>query len=128
MRAASLALSLLALAPAAANAQNLILGNLHWQPIAYEIPDSEGRAQAVRYIKMIRDRFAPGVEIVDALGLDDEALRAKLKGTVAIYTVLREDSRLLRLASRGSPLRFENGVFHWGDLAAPAAELRVVFA
>jgi len=130
MWAASLLLTLIALAPAGANAQNLIINDLnqHRQSIAYEIPDAEGRAQAIRYIEMVRDRFAPGTEIVDALNLDDDALRAKLKGTVAIYTVLREDSRLLRLASRGLPLRLENGILHWGGRAEPTADLRVVFA
>lgn len=68
--------------PAIGTAQNLILDHLHGQTVAYEIPESEGRADAVRYIEKMRDRFSPGAEIVDASPLDDAAQRLELKGTL----------------------------------------------
>jgi hypothetical protein len=122
-----IALTALFLLPALGTSQNLILNNLHAQIIAYEIPESEGRAEAVHYIEAIRDRFYPGVEIVDATALDDAALRQKLQGTPVLYTTLGENSRLLRLAARPLPLRIENGTLHWGDFSAPVKDLRIVF-
>lgn len=115
------------LLPSIGTSQNLILNDLHGQIIAYEIPEMDGRAEAVRYIEQIRDRFHPGVEVVDATPLDDAALRQKLKGTLVLYTTLGENSRLLRLAARPLPLRIENGTLHWGDFSAPVKDLRVVF-
>jgi len=122
-----LVLSALFLLPSIGTSQNLILNNLHGQIIAYEIPEAEGRAEAVRYIEQVRDRFHPGVEIVDAASLDDAALRQKLKGTLVLYTTLGGNSRLLHLAARPLPLRIENGTLHWGDFSAPAKDLRIVF-
>jgi hypothetical protein len=121
------ALTALFLLPSIGTSQNLILNDLHGQIIAYEIPEPEGRAEAVRYIEAIRDRFHPGVEIVDAMSLDDATLRQKLQGTLVLYTTLGENSRLLRLAARPLPLRIENGTLHWGSFSAPVKDLRMVF-
>ena len=127
MRAAPLAFLVSIVLPAIAASQNLIINNLRGQTIAYEIPESEGRAVAIHYIEQIRDRFLPRVEIVDATRMDDASLRAKLKGTLMLYTILSENSRLLRLAAQPLPFRIEGGTMHWADLSAPARDLRVVF-
>lgn len=113
---------------ATAAGQNLILNDLRPQILAYEIPDSDGRAEAVKYVEMVRDRFYPGVEIVDAVALDEGTLRAKLKGTVVLYTVLRPESRLLRLAAQPLPFRMEDGTLHWGNFSTPVKDVRMVFA
>jgi C-terminal processing protease CtpA/Prc len=113
---------------AAAGGQDLIVNDLRPQVIAYEIPDPEGRPEAVQYIEMVRDRFYKGVEIVDASALNEAALRLKLQGTVALYTILRSDSRLLRLAAEPLPLRIENGNLHWADFSTPVNDVRMVFA
>ena len=122
MQTVPFALLALALLPATGTSQNLVLNNLHGQTVVYEMPDAEGRAEAVRYIGQIRDRFLPGADIVDANSPDDAALRQKLKGSVTLYTILGENSRLLRLAAQPLPLRIEGGTLQWGDVSALHAE------
>jgi tetratricopeptide (TPR) repeat protein len=117
----------LVLLQASGASKNLIVNETRGRMLVYEIPDPEGREESVRYLEHVRDGLYPGAEIVDATSLDDATLREKLKGTVTLYTILSEKSRLLRLVARSLPLQIQNGTFRWDDFTSPAADLRIVF-
>ena len=114
--------------PQAAAWQSLVINNEGQKSkvIVYELPEEAGRAEAVRYIEMIRDRFAKGREIVDARALDEAALREKLKDGFTLYTTLSDGVKLLPRAVE--PLHWElaGGRLKWGDVNAAVAGLRIV--
>ena len=90
---------------------------------AYDLPEPDGRAEAMAYVKAMRDRFKPGAEIVDVSG-NPAGLKEKLRAGFILYTTLGEKSRLLRLATARLGWRLENGEFQWRDVSAQAAGIR----
>ena len=117
----------LAALPSAARAANLIINNVwdHAPVIAYELPEADGRAEAIRYVESVRDRLKQGHEVLDAAA-NEKSLEAKLKGGFVLYTTLGEKSKLLRLASRKLGWELAGGTFRWRDVTAPAGELRFI--
>ena len=59
--------------------------------IAYELPEAAGRAEAIRYVESIRDRFKQGAEVLDA-ATNEAILKSKLKNGFLLYTTLGEKS------------------------------------
>lgn len=59
---------LLATLPSIAAPADLVLDNIfeHARVIAYELPEADWRAEAIRYVEGIRDRFKKGTEVLDA--------------------------------------------------------------
>lgn len=94
--------------------------------VVYEIPDDEGRADAVRSIEAIRDRFFQGLEIIDATKLDDSALKEKLKGDFALYTTLSEKSRLFKAATQPLHIQIDGSTLRWDKLTLPVSDLRII--
>jgi hypothetical protein len=125
-RALPFFLVLLALPPVA-TAANLVINNVweHAPVIAYELPETDGRADAIRYVESIRDQFKQGGQVLDAAA-NKSALKGKLKDGFILYTTLGEKSDLLRLASRKLGWEVAGGSFRWRDLTAPAGELRLI--
>ncbi len=114
------------LAPAA----NLVINDVSRpaRVFVYELPNAEGRAEAIRYVESIRDRFKPGAEIIDAGSLSEATAREKLKHAFLLYTTLGEKSRLLRAATGKLGWQIDGDVFRWGELSAPASNLRFILA
>jgi hypothetical protein len=119
--------ALLLLLPFALWPQNLILNDQHPQTVIYELPGVTDRAVVLRSLEFLRNRYWPGAKIIDGASLDDAALRARIKGTFVLYSLLDDRSRLLKLAAQPTPLRLEKYTLHWRDLTVPTAEIRMVF-
>jgi hypothetical protein len=81
-----------------AAAANLTVANVwdHSPVIVYELPNSDGRADAIRYIESVRDRSKQNVKVLDAAAMNPAAL----KNGFILYTTLGDQSHLLRLATR----------------------------
>jgi hypothetical protein len=124
---AAIVLSLLAPWPSLAVGYLIVNeGEVQAKRVVYEIPNADGRDGAIRYIKDIRDRFFPGMEIVDATKSEDSVLKEKLKSGFILYTTF--GSRAFKAASE--PLRVEmaDGKLRWADLnVAVTEDLRVIF-
>ena len=127
MQSALRFLLILAALPSVARPEKLIINNVwdHAPVIAYELPEADGRAEAIRYVEGVRDRFKQGHEVFDAT-VNEESLRAKLKGGFILYTTLGDKSKLLRLASRKLGWELAGSAFRWRDVTAPADELRFI--
>jgi hypothetical protein len=95
--------------------------------VVYELPELDGRTEAIRYVESIRDRFKKGTEVIDA-GAKEAVLKGKLKNGFVLYTTLGEESKLLRLATRELGWQVAGGTFRWRDVAAPAREVRFILA
>jgi hypothetical protein len=119
----------LAALPAPATAANLAINDLfqHARVIVYELPEADGRAEAIRYVESIRDRFKQGAEILDA-ATNEAVLKPKLKNGFVLYTTLGEKSRLLRLATSRLGWEVAGGTFRWRDVTAPSPGLRFILA
>ena len=65
--------------------------------VVYEVPDDEGRADAVRFIERMHEMFFSKLEMIDATKLDDATLKDKLKGNFVLYTTI--GSRLFNAAT-----------------------------
>src|SRR5262249_5378688 len=100
-----------------AKAENLVIEEVwnHAGVIAYELPDSDGRADAIRYVESMRDRFKPKTEVLDAAA-NHGSLKNKLKDGFILYTTLGEKSELLRMASRKLGWEATGGFFRWRDV------------
>ncbi len=115
--------------PSAATAANLIVTDIWAQSpvIVYELPEADGRAEAIRYIESLRDKLKQGATVLDA-GANPDALKEQLKKGFILYTTLGDKSRLLRAATRQTGWDLAGGEFHWRDVSVPAAALRLVMA
>ena len=113
--------------PSGAAAANLIIDKVreHAPVIAYELPEADGRAEAIRYVESMRDRFQPGGEVLDAAA-NRTSLKSKLRDGFVLYTTLGERSDVLRLASRKLGWEIAGGSFQWRDVTAPVGELRFI--
>jgi len=125
-RALSFFFALLTL-PSAAAAANLIFDNVwgHAKVIVYELPEADGRAEAIRYVEAMRDELKHGQELLDAAA-NPSSLKDKLKDGFVLYTTLGEKSNLLRLASLKLGWQVAGGSFRWRDVTAPTAGLRLI--
>ncbi|MBI4902398.1 MAG: hypothetical protein HY820_02105 [Acidobacteria bacterium] len=98
------------------------------QAIVYELPDAEGREDVVRFVELIRNKFRPGMEIIDAATLAEPALRQKLSKPFLLYTTLGDKSRLLRLTTQKLGWNLTASTFQWGAWETPREELRIIAA
>lgn len=112
------------------SANSLIINELTRNPAAiiYELPDPDGRDEAVRYIQSIRDRFWGDAEMLDATALSEAALQQKFQQKCVLYTTLGKNSRLVRLATPNMGWAIRDGIFHWQDVAIPLAGTRFILA
>ena len=96
--------------------------------VVHELEDDEHKAEVVRSIVYIRDKFFPGREIVDATLAGEAALSEKLKDGFVLYGTFHEGSALLRAVGR--PVGFEvvDERAHFGDYVVPAEGFRFIFA
>lgn len=92
--------------------------------LVYEVPDAEGKDDAVGYIKQMHDRFFSKLEMMDATKLDDSTLKDKLKGEFALYTTI--GSRLFKAATQPLNIRIDGGKLNWNGVKAPVSELRII--
>ena len=117
-------------APSLAPAANLVINDVSKgaRVFVYELPDAEGRAEAIRYVQAIRDRFKPKAEVIDAAAMSEATAREKLKHGFLLYTTLGEKSKLLRAATGKLGWQLSGDVFRWGELSAPVANLRFILA
>ena len=122
MKRASWCLLVLIALPSFAMAADLSINNAwdHAKVMVYELPEADGRAEAVRYVESVRDQFMKGGEVLDAAAADESSLKGKLKEGFVLYTTLGEKSKLLRLATR------KLGWFP--ELAATTGERRLILA
>lgn len=121
-------LALALLLPSRSMAANLTINGefKNARSVVYEIPDDEGRADVVRSIEAIRDRFFHGLELIDATKLDDSALKAKLKEDFVLYTTLGEKSRLFKAATQPLHIQIDGSTLRWDKLALPLSDLRII--
>ena len=113
--------------PSAAAAANLTVDHV-WtrsKVILYELPEADGRAEAIRYVESMRDRFKAGAGVLDAAA-NRSSLPERLKDGFILYTTLGEGSELLRLAVARLGWEGSGGVFRWHELTAPNGELRII--
>lgn len=61
----------------------------------YELPPIEGHADQIARVEAALKQMFPQAEVMDAVPLEDAALRARLKGPFVLMTLLQQDSRLL---------------------------------
>src|SRR5690242_109590 len=108
-------------------AQNLVINHLSLNPrvIIYELPDPDGREEAIRYIANLHDRFWSGAELIDAGQTSESVLRRKFQQTCVLYTTLGTKSKLVRLATAGMGWEIRDGVFHWREVDVPLDEVRL---
>jgi hypothetical protein len=116
------------LLPLAAAAGNLIINDVvsGVKAVVYEIPQEDGRAETVRSIESVRDRFFAGSDVVDATKADDSKLQDRLKETFALYTTLGENSRLLKAVTEPLHIQIDGNTLRWGELAVPISDVRMV--
>ena len=129
IRLAIAAVALLGLPPAGARADDLTINETLGTAtcVVYELPEAEGRAEAVRFVRSFRDHFFRGAELVDALDLEEAALREKLGAGFVLFTTLHEGSRLLEATSQPLGMRIEEGQLHLHDRQFAARDLRLIF-
>jgi len=94
--------------------------------VVYEIPDDERRADAVRFIERMHERFFSKLEMIDATKLDDAALKDKLKGNFILYTAMGEKARLFKATTQSLHIEIDGGTFRWNGVTAPVSDLRVI--
>lgn len=122
-------LFVLAALPSVATAENLLVARI-WDRspvIVYDLPQADGRADAIRYVESVRDRYQKDAKILDG-GANHAALKERLKKGFILYTTLEEKSALLRLATRKLGWTVAGGSFQWRDLTAPTGDLRFIAA
>jgi hypothetical protein len=101
-------------------------GEIRAKCVVYEIPNDESRDGAIRYIKAIRDRFLPGMEIVDAAKSDGSVLKEKLKSGFILYTTF--GSRSFKAASEPLHIEMAGGKLRWDGLDVSVTDdLRAIF-
>jgi hypothetical protein len=121
-RALSFWIALAAL-PSSARAANLIVANIwdHSPVIVYDLPGAAGRADAIRYVESVRDRYKKEAKVLDA-GANPAGLRAALRHGFILYTTLEDKSSLLRMATRKLEWNIAGATFHWRSVTAPAGD------
>ena len=122
------AIVLTLLVPWPSLAGNLVLNEVAEgaKTVVYEIPNDDGRDGAIPYVKDIRDRFFPGIEIVDAAKSADLVLKEKLKSGFILYTTF--GSRSFKAASEPLHMEMAGGKLRWAGLNVSVTEdLRAIF-
>src|SRR5262249_9488791 len=82
--------------------------------------------QARMLAGLLRQRY-PQAELVDAAGLDEAALRDRLRKSFLLVTLLNAESRLLPRVAEPLPFKFEGGVVRWDDFRGSGKDLRIDF-
>jgi hypothetical protein len=91
----------------------------------YDIPQDEGRSDAVGYIKDIHQQLFSNLESIDASKLDEEALKQKLQDNFILYTTI--GSRMFNAVTGPLHITIDGGKLHWKGVTAPVSELRLIF-
>ena len=119
-----------ALLPSPSAAGNLIINEVSVKnqscAVVHEIPDDDGKADAVHFIERVRDRFWQGQEIIDATEVDDSTLEQKLKRGFTLYTTMCGASRLFKAATQPLGIQIEGDTLRWNGVTAPVSELRII--
>lgn len=95
--------------------------------LVYEVPAGDSRAEAMRFMEMLRKNVLPGAELLDASSADEQLLKQKLSTPFALVTFDPANSRLLRRTAEALPLKIGNGRLQWRDYDAPLEESRITF-
>lgn len=95
--------------------------------VVYELREDEDRDLAVAYVTDTRDLFYEGAELIDASGLDDEALRRTLTGSFVLYASPHGTARLLRKCIGPLPVAFDEGNVRMGAAGVRATDARLIF-
>jgi hypothetical protein len=110
--------------------RNLIIneasGNSQDWPVVYELPDDADKAATVASLERLRDHLWPGRRLIDAAKSDEGTLQEGLKQGFTLYTVLGDESKLLKAATQPLGLRIENGSLRWKGLSAPVRDLQMI--
>jgi hypothetical protein len=117
----------LTLLSAVASARNLDFEDVWGRSklIVYQLPDADGRAEAVRYIEQTRDNNKRGVSIVD-VGSNLSADKGKLKDGFILYTTVSDKAGLLRLATRQLGWSVTGDSLHFREVTMPVKEARLI--
>jgi len=94
------------------------------QSVVYELPADADRADAVRYVEGIHDKFFSNLQTIDATSLDDSVLKEKLGGDFVLYTTI--GSRLFNLATQPLDIKVVGGNLDWNGVSAPVSDLRII--
>jgi len=107
-------------------AGNLIINDISMdvESLVYELPDDEGRDDAVLSIGQVHDRFFSNLETIDATKLDDSTLKDKLRGDFVLYTTI--GSRLFKAATQPLRIQIDGGTLRWNGVTAPVSGIRVI--
>ncbi len=92
----------------------------------HELPDPEGREQALQYIQS-RAAARLNVEIIDALSTPEPQLREKLKNGFLLYATISPKSKLLTRMSGGLGWQVDSDTFRWREAQAQLRRARVLF-
>lgn len=113
-----------AMKPAGAGAVTVNDMATNARAVVHEIPEGDGRDDAIRFVGEMHDRFFGRLEIIDANKLDESALKDKLKGDFIVYTTI--GSKLFNAATRPLSIPIADGTLDWNGVKAPVAELRII--
>jgi len=97
----------------------------HSKLIVYQLPDGDGRAEAVRYIEQIRDDNKRGTSIID-IGANPSSFKRKLKDGFILYTTFGDKASLLRLATRQLDWTISGGNLQFREVSVPLKESRMI--
>ena len=95
--------------------------------LVYDLPADADRAEAIAFIEGFRDRFFPGLEVIDAGAVDEKTLAGKLTGSYVLFSVLGQDRPLLTTARSGLPVEIADGRFRLQNNSVTLAETRFIF-
>ncbi len=98
------------------------------QAIVYDLPESSGRAEVIRFLEAVRDRFNPKIDILDAAATSESVLKEKLKQPFLLYTTLGSKSDLFQRAVGPLHWTVHNNEFRWGSFRSGLDGLRVIAA
>lgn len=92
--------------------------------VVYYIPNDEGKADAIRYVGEIHDKFFSKLEMIDAEKLDDSTLEDRLKDNFVLYTTI--GSKLFNAATQPLHIQISGDTLSWNGVTAPVNELRLI--
>jgi hypothetical protein len=107
-------------------------GNLNFEDvwrqsklIVYQLPETDGRAEAVRYIEQTRDGNKRGASIID-VGANPSSLKSKLRNGFILYTTFGDKANLLRLATRQIGWTVAEGNLQFREVTVALKDARAI--